>query len=84
MKDRQFYRDNQEELCIEPLDLTVTETAKALGVGRKTLSCIINVKAAPALKWPIRLSIAFDTAAESWMNQQAQYDLWQMEQHRNE
>jgi antitoxin HigA-1 len=24
----------------------------------------------------IRLSMAFDTSAESWLNQQAQYDLW--------
>ncbi len=24
----------------------------------------------------MRLSIAFDTTAESWLNQQVQYDLW--------
>jgi plasmid maintenance system antidote protein VapI len=24
----------------------------------------------------VRLSIAFDTSAESWLNQQALYDLW--------
>jgi plasmid maintenance system antidote protein VapI len=24
----------------------------------------------------IRLSMAFDTSAESWLNQQLQYDLW--------
>jgi plasmid maintenance system antidote protein VapI len=30
----------------------------------------------------MRLSIAFDTTAESWMNQQVQYDLWQARQHR--
>jgi len=32
----------------------------------------------------IRLSIAFDTTAESWLNQQIQYDLWRAEQHRGE
>jgi plasmid maintenance system antidote protein VapI len=32
----------------------------------------------------VRLSIAFDTSAESWMNQQAQFDLWNAEQHRRE
>jgi plasmid maintenance system antidote protein VapI len=31
----------------------------------------------------MRLSIAFDTTAESWMNQQVQYDLWQARQHRS-
>jgi plasmid maintenance system antidote protein VapI len=30
----------------------------------------------------IRLSIAFDTSAESWLNQQVQYDLWQAEKNR--
>jgi plasmid maintenance system antidote protein VapI len=30
----------------------------------------------------IRLSIAFETSAESWMNQQTQYDLWNAEQRR--
>ena len=29
-----------------------------------------------------RLSIAFDTSAESWLNQQLQYDLWQAEKSR--
>jgi plasmid maintenance system antidote protein VapI len=32
----------------------------------------------------VRLSIAFDTTAESWMNQQVQYDLWQARQHSDE
>jgi plasmid maintenance system antidote protein VapI len=32
----------------------------------------------------VRLSIAFNTSSESWLNQQTQYDLWQAEQHRNE
>jgi antitoxin HigA-1 len=32
----------------------------------------------------VRLSIAFATSSEIWINQQAQYDLWQAEQHRDE
>ncbi len=32
----------------------------------------------------IRLSIAFDTTAESWLNQQVEYDLWLAEQRRGE
>ena len=32
----------------------------------------------------IRLSIAFDTSAESWLNQQAQYDLWLARQGQQE
>ena len=30
------------ELCIEPLELSVTATAEALGVSRETLSSILN------------------------------------------
>ena len=73
-----------KELCIEPLGLTVTETARALGVSRKTLSSIVNEKAGISPEMAVRLSIAFGTSSESWMNQQAQYDLWQAEQHRDE
>ncbi len=40
-----------KELCLEPLGLTVTEAAKALGISRKTLSSIINGKAGISLKW---------------------------------
>ncbi len=73
-----------KELCLEPLGITVTDAAKALGVSRKTLSSIINGKAGISPEMAVRLSIAFNTSSESWMSQQSQYDLWQAEQHRNE
>jgi len=71
-------------LCLEPLNLTVTDAAKALGVSRKTLSSILNGRISISPEMAVRLSIAFDTTAQSWMNQQAQYDLWKAEQHRSE
>jgi len=73
-----------KELCLEPLGVSITDAAKALGVSRKTLSSIVNGKAGISPEMAVRLSIAFDTSAESWMNQQSQYDLWQAEQHRSE
>ena len=72
------------ELCLEPLGLSVTAAAKALGVSRKTLSTILNGHAGISPEMAIRLSIAFDTSAESWLQQQLHYDLWQAEQHRQE
>jgi addiction module HigA family antidote len=66
------------ELCIEPLGLSVTEAAEGLGVSRKTLSAILNGRAGISPEMALRLSIAFDTSAESWLNQQTQYDLWQV------
>lgn len=73
-----------KKLCLEPLGLSVSEAAKALGVSRKTLSSILNGRVGITPEMAVRLSIAFDTTAESWMNQQVQYDLWQAEQHRDE
>jgi addiction module HigA family antidote len=72
-----------KNLCLEPLGLSVTEAAKALGVSRKTLSAILNGRAGISPEMAIRLSIAFDTTAESWLNQQVQYDLWQAERRRS-
>nr|WP_305793164.1 HigA family addiction module antitoxin [Sedimenticola hydrogenitrophicus] len=71
-------------LCIGPLGLSVTEAAKGLGVSRKMLSSIINGKSGISPEMAVRLSIAFNTSFESWLNQQTQYDLWQAEQHRSE
>jgi addiction module HigA family antidote len=72
------------DLCLEPLGLSVTATAKALGVSRKTLSALLNGHAGVSPEMAIRLSIAFNTSAESWLQQQLHYDLWQAEQHRSE
>ena len=72
------------KLCLEPLNLSVTEAAKALGVSRKTLSSILNGHSGVSPEMAIRLSIAFDTTSESWLNQQVQYDLWRAEQRREE
>jgi addiction module HigA family antidote len=71
-------------LCLEPLGLSVTKAAKALGVSRNTLSSLLNGETGISPQMAVRLSIAFDTTAESWMNQQVQYDLWQARQRRDE
>lgn len=73
-----------KSLCLEPLKVTVTDAAKALGVSRKTLSAILNGRAGISPEMAVRLSIAFGTSAESWLNQQLQYDLWHAEQGRKQ
>jgi addiction module HigA family antidote len=70
------------ELCLAPLNLSVTEAASALGVSRKTLSAILNGRAGISPEMSVRLSIAFHTTAESWLQQQMQFDLWHAEQLR--
>ena len=70
------------ELCLAPLGASVTDAAVALGVSRKTLSAVLNGRAGISPEMAVRLSIAFDTSAESWLKQQMQYDLWHAEQLR--
>ncbi len=69
-------------LCLEPLGLSVTDAAVGLGVSRKTLSAILNGRAGISPEMAVRLSIAFKASAESWLNQQVQYDLWRAEKLR--
>jgi addiction module HigA family antidote len=73
-----------KELCLQPLDLTVTDAAKGLGISRKTLSALLNGRFGVSPEMAIRLSKAFGGSAESWLIQQAQYDLWQVMQKADE
>jgi antitoxin HigA-1 len=64
------------ELCLQPLRISVTDAAKSLGVTRKALSELLNCKSGVSPSMALRLSIAFDTSPESWLNMQQQYDLY--------
>ena len=61
--------------CIEPLSLTITRAADALGVTRTTLSELVNERRGISPEMAVRLSKVFGGSAESWLIQQAQYDL---------
>ena len=63
------------DLYLEPLGLTVTNAAKALGVTRKTFSELVNQKSGLSISMALRLSKAFDTTPELWLNMQQNYDL---------
>jgi addiction module HigA family antidote len=64
------------ELCLEPLGISVTVAARGLGVTRKALSELLNGKSGVSPSMALRLAIAFDSTAESWLNMQQQYDLY--------
>jgi addiction module HigA family antidote len=64
--------------CIAPLGLSITDAATALGVTRTTLSELVNERRAISPEMAVRLSIVFGGSAESWLIQQAQYDLAQV------
>lgn len=62
---------------IKPLGLTVTEAAKALGVGRQALSGLLNEKAALTSDMALRFEKAFGPKMEHLMRMQLAYDLAQ-------
>jgi addiction module HigA family antidote len=62
---------------LEPLSLTISELANTLGVSRKTLSKIVNEHGSITPDMALRLSKAFKTTPELWLNLQQNYDLWQ-------
>lgn len=68
---------------LEPLGIGVSRAALALGVSRKTLSKILNERGAVTPEMALRLSRAFRTTPELWLNLQRNYDLWQVA-HRSE
>jgi addiction module HigA family antidote len=64
--------------CVEPLGLTITAAASALGVTRTTLSELVNEKRGISPEMAVRLSKVFGGSAASWLTQQAHYDLAQV------
>jgi addiction module HigA family antidote len=63
--------------CLEPLGLSVTEGAEALGVSRQTLNNVIHGKSGISPEMAIRLSKAFGSTPETWLRMQLAYDLAQ-------
>src|ERR1051325_8588916 len=61
--------------CIEPLGLSITQAAAALGVTRTTLSELVNGKRGISPEMAVRISKVFGGSAESWLTQQAHYEL---------
>ena len=81
MKDPPHPGRSVRDACLEPLGLTVTAGARALGVTRATLSNLINGRAGVSPTMAIRLAKAFGGSPETWLKLQLQYDLAQALQH---
>lgn len=65
-------------IYMEPLELTITQTARDLGVSRVALSEIVNGRRGISAEMAIRLAKAFNTEIGMWLNLQNNYDLWQI------
>ena len=70
--------------CLEPLGLSVTKGAEALGVTRQALNNLVNGKAGISPEMAIRLAKAFGSNPETWLAMQMTYDLAQARQHEGE
>ena len=65
-----------KEDYLKPLSIKISNMALNLGVSRKTLSKIVNEKGSVSPDMALRLSRAFDTTPDLWLNLQKKYDLW--------
>ena len=68
------------EDCLKAVGLSVTAAAKWLGVSRVTLSELLNGHNRVTAEMAIRLEKAGWGSAESWIRNQASYDLWEAKQ----
>ena len=65
------------EDCMRPLNLSVTECAKMLGIARQTLSSLVNEKVSVSIEMAYRLSKAFGSTPRTWLGMQLAFDLAQ-------
>ncbi len=65
-----------KEMYLEPLSIGVTAFSAVLGVGRRTISLIINGHSGVSAEMALRLSKALNTTPELWLNMQRDFDLW--------
>jgi antitoxin HigA-1 len=70
--------------CLEPLGLTVTDGAKALGVSRNALSELLNERRGVSPEMAIRLSKAFGSSPEVWAGLQLDFEMAQAMKHADE
>ncbi len=63
--------------CLEPLGLSVTDGAKALGISRNALSELVNERRGISTEMAIRLAKAFGSTPDSWAGMQLAYDMAQ-------
>lgn len=68
------------EDVLKPLNLSITEASRMLGISRKALSEFVHEKVALSPEMAIRISRATGTSVESWMNMQQKLTIWEAEQ----
>ncbi len=70
-----------KDILIDSTGLTISDAAHRLGVTRTTLSRLLNQHAGVSPEMALRLSRLLNTSIDMWVNLQAQYDIWNVQQH---
>lgn len=70
------------EEFLMPLGITQKQLATHLGCDYKVINHIINERASVTPEMAIKLSIAFDTTPDFWLNAQMALDLWVLRAHK--
>lgn len=65
-----------KDMYLDSLGIGVTRFSTILGVGRRTVSLIINGHSGISAEMALRLSKALNTSPELWLNMQRDFDLW--------
>ena len=61
---------------MDPLGIGVKQMAQDLDVTPKTISALVNGHQGISIEMALRLSKAFGTIIDVWINMQRDYDLW--------
>ncbi len=64
--------------CLEPLGLSITAGAKALGISRQALSSLVNGHTSITPEMAVRLAKAFGSTADTWIRLQAAWEIAQV------
>ncbi|MDT1012876.1 HigA family addiction module antitoxin [Plesiomonas shigelloides] len=63
---------------LEPLGLKINDLSEILNVHRNTVSALVNNNRKLSTDMAFRLSRAFDTTAQFWLNLQQAVDIWEV------
>ena len=67
-----------KEDFLEPLNITQSHLAKALGTSFRAINELVNEKRGITVEMALKLSKYFGTSPQLWLNLQNQYDLYKV------
>lgn len=72
-----------QEIYLDPFDLSVRKVATHLGVCHSTFARVVSGQSAVTPDMAIRLAKVLGGSPKSWLDMQANFDLWIAEQNES-